>query len=96
MQGPSHVRIWMRMVLLLLFKSSTQQLLGLWLCWALMWTQSLYKVPSAGETVWINMMSKPFFAVRDQIQQFSSRLTLASYSLLDGNGYFGLFQVAAD
>lgn len=74
----------------------TQQLLGFWLCWALMSMQSLYKVPSAGEMVWTNMMSKPFFTVRDQIQQFSSRLTLASCSLLDGNGYFGLFPVAAD
>lgn len=54
------------------------------------------KVPSAGEMAWNNRMSKPFFAVRDQIQDFSSSITLASYSLLDGNGYFGLLPIAAD
>lgn len=64
--------------------------------WALIQTQSLYEVPSAGEMVWINRISKPFFVVRDQIQHFGSRLTLDSYRLLNGNGYFGLFPVAAD
>lgn len=35
---------------------NTQQLLGFWLCWALMSMRSLYKAPSAAEVVWINMI----------------------------------------